>query len=163
MSEPKPASDERLNVLLLCTGNSCRSQMAEGWARALRPDSVRTYSAGVEPHGMNPRAIKVMAEAGVDISGHHSKHVDELKDIPFDYVITVCDHAHETCPLFPGKTKVLHVGFDDPPRWRERLKPRRRHCYIIAACGIKSVTSSKNSTSICRPKAVKVTSTWMSP
>ncbi|HEX4793581.1 MAG TPA: arsenate reductase ArsC [Humisphaera sp.] len=116
MSESRPASNKPLNVLFLCTGNSCRSQMAEGWAKALRPDLVSAYSAGVEPHGMNARAIKAMAEAGVDISGHHSKHVDELKEIPFDYVITVCDHAHETCPLFPGKTKVLHVGFDDPPR-----------------------------------------------
>jgi arsenate reductase len=106
----------KLKILFLCTGNSCRSQMAEGWAKKLRGDSVEAYSAGVEPHGMNPRAMKVMAEAGADISGHHSKHVDELKAVPFDYVVTVCDHANETCPLFPGKTKVIHVGFDDPPR-----------------------------------------------
>jgi arsenate reductase len=111
-----PSSNSKLNVLFLCTGNSCRSQMAEGWARKLQGNTVNAYSAGVEPHGMNPRAIRVMDEAGVDISGHHSKHVDELKDISFDYVITVCDQAHEACPLFPGKTKVVHVGFDDPPR-----------------------------------------------
>jgi arsenate reductase len=90
--------------------------MAEGWVRALKNDAIEAHSAGVEPHGMNQRAIAVMAEAGVDISGHWSKHVDELKEIPFDFVVTVCDHAHETCPLFPGKTQVVHVGFDDPPR-----------------------------------------------
>jgi len=109
----------KLKILFLCTGNSCRSQMAEGWARQLKSAEIDPYSAGVEPHGMNPRAIKVMAEAGVDITTHHSKHVDELKDIPFDYVVTVCDHANETCPLFPGKTKKIHVGFDDPPRLAE--------------------------------------------
>lgn len=107
---------DKLKVLFLCTGNSCRSQMAEGWARALKGGAVEAYSAGVEPHGMNPRAVQVMREAGVDISGHHSKHVDELKDVPLDYVITVCDQANESCPLFPGKTKIIHVGFDDPPR-----------------------------------------------
>src|SRR5688500_9349452 len=107
---------DKTKVMFLCTGNSCRSQMAEGWARALRGDLIDAYSAGVEPHGMNPRAVKAMAEVGVDITGQHSKHVDEVKDVPFDYVITVCDHAHETCHLFPGKTKVVHGGFDDPPR-----------------------------------------------
>jgi len=107
---------DRLKILFLCTGNSCRSQMAEGFARALKSDLIDAHSAGVEPHGMNERAIKVMAEAGVVISGHRSKHVDELKDVAFDYVVTVCDHASETCPLFPGRTKVVHVGFDDPPR-----------------------------------------------
>jgi arsenate reductase len=106
----------KLKVLFLCTGNSCRSQMAEGWGKALRGDVIEAYSAGVEPHGMNALAVQVMREAGVDISGHRSKHVDELKDVPLDYVVTVCDHANETCPLFPGRTKVIHVGFDDPPR-----------------------------------------------
>src|SRR5437016_12365020 len=106
----------KLKILFLCTGNSCRSQMAEGFARALKSDVIDAYSAGVEPHGMNPRAVRAMAEAGVDITGQRSKHVDELNDIPLDYVVTVCDHAHETCPLFPGKTRVVHVGFDDPPR-----------------------------------------------
>jgi arsenate reductase len=106
----------KLKVLFLCTGNSCRSQMAEGWAHALKPDLIDAYSAGVEPHGMNPRAIQVMKEAGVDITPQHSKHLDEIKHIPFDYVITVCDHAHESCPLFPGNTKIIHVAFDDPPR-----------------------------------------------
>lgn len=102
-------------VLFLCTGNSCRSQMAEGWARALKGDVIEAYSAGIETHGLNPNAVKVMDEAGVDISGHTSKNVATLLDVPFDYVVTVCGHAHETCPMFPGKAKVVHVGFDDPP------------------------------------------------
>jgi arsenate reductase len=105
----------KLRILFLCTGNSCRSQMAEGWARALKPDEIEAYSAGVDPHGMNARAIKVMAEAGVDITSHWSKHARDLPRVEFDYVVTVCDHAHETCPIFPGKTKVVYVGFEDPP------------------------------------------------
>jgi arsenate reductase (thioredoxin) len=107
---------EKLNVLFLCTGNSCRSQMAEGWTRFLKGDVVEAYSAGVQPHGIDPRAIRAMAEAGIDISNHHSKDVSTLESIDFDFVITVCDRAHESCPFFPAKTKVLHVGFDDPPR-----------------------------------------------
>ncbi len=116
-----PMPDKR-KVLFLCTGNSCRSQMAEGWARHLKPDTIDAYSAGVEPHGMNARAVRVMREAGVDLSGHRSKHVDELKDIPFDWVVTVCDHAHESCPLFPGATRIVHIGFDDPPRLAQSAK-----------------------------------------
>lgn len=104
-----------LNLLFLCTGNSCRSQMAEGWARHLKTGIIEAYSAGIETHGINPLAVHVMAEAGVDISKHRSKHVNEVMDIPFDYVITVCGHAHENCPFFPGKATVIHVGFDDPP------------------------------------------------
>ena len=107
---------DKLKVLFLCTGNSCRSQMAEGFARALNGDVIEPYSAGTEPHGMNRLAVRAMAEAGVDISGHHSKHVNELKDVPLDVVVTVCDHANETCPIFPGKVKRLHIGFDDPPK-----------------------------------------------
>ena len=106
----------RLKVLFLCTGNSCRSQMAEGWARQLKADAVEPYSAGIETHGLNPLAVQVMAEAGVDISNHRSKNVSELMEIPFDYVVTVCGNAAETCPMFPGKARVVHVGFDDPPR-----------------------------------------------
>jgi arsenate reductase len=106
----------KLRVLFLCTGNSCRSQMAEGWARRLKSDNIDPHSAGVEPHGMNKLAIQVMMETGVDISQQRSKHVDELKDVPFDYVVTVCDDAYEACPVFQEKTKVVHVGFDDPPR-----------------------------------------------
>lgn len=105
-----------LKILFLCTGNSCRSQMAEGWTRHLKGDSVEAYSAGIETHGLNPDAVRVMAEAGVDISGQRSQHIDEFRDIPLDHVVTVCSHAHESCPVFPGKTKVTHVGFDDPPR-----------------------------------------------
>lgn len=112
----------KLKVLFLCTGNSCRSQMAEGWAKSLRGDSIEAYSAGVEPHGMNARAVKAMAEAGVDINGQHSKHLDELKGVTFDYVVTVCDHANEACPIFSGTTKVVHVGFDDPPRLAQTAK-----------------------------------------
>lgn len=105
-----------LKILFLCTGNSCRSQMAEGWAKKLKPQTVEAYSAGIETHGMNPRAVKVMAEAGVDISSQRSKLAAELADVPFDYVVTVCSHANENCPLFSGRAKVVHVGFDDPPR-----------------------------------------------
>ena len=105
----------KLNVLFLCTGNACRSQMAEGWARALKGDVIEAYSAGIEAHGLNPYAVKVMAEAGVDISGQESKRVETLLQVPFDYVVTVCGHARERCPLFPGPAKVVHVGFDDPP------------------------------------------------
>ena len=90
--------------------------MAEGWARYLKSDRFEAFSAGVETHGLNPNAVKVMAEVGVDISGHHSQHIDEYRDVELDYVITVCGHAHESCPVFPGRTKVTHVGFDDPPR-----------------------------------------------
>jgi arsenate reductase len=102
-------------VLFLCTGNSCRSQMAEGWARHLKGDVMEPYSAGIETHGLNPRAVAAMAEAGVDISHHRSTHLHELADVDFDYVVTVCSHAHESCPVFPGRAKVVHVGFDDPP------------------------------------------------
>ncbi|AQQ10184.1 Arsenate reductase [Sedimentisphaera cyanobacteriorum] len=110
---------ENLKVLFLCTGNSCRSQMAEGWARNLKSDCIEPYSAGIETHGLNPNAVKVMAEAGVDISGHRSKHLNELRNIEFDYVVTVCGHANENCPMFPGKTKVVHAGFEDPPKLAE--------------------------------------------
>ncbi len=110
------ATKRKVKVLFLCTGNSCRSQMAEGWARHLKGEVIEPYSAGIEAHGLNPHAVRVMAEAGVDISGHRSKHLDEVRDIPFDYVVTVCDHAHEHCPFFPGRAKVIHVAFDDPPR-----------------------------------------------
>lgn len=113
---PDTNAEEKLKVLFLCTGNSCRSQMAEGWARALKGDVIEAYSAGIETHGLNPNAVKVMAEAGVDISGHRSKLVDNLMGVDFDYVVTVCGHAHESCPMFTGKAKVIHVGFDDPPK-----------------------------------------------
>lgn len=110
------SAQPKTRILFLCTGNSCRSQMAEGWAKHLKEDLIESHSAGIETHGLNPDAVKAMAEAGVDISAHRSKKVEEILDIPFDYVVTVCDHAHETCPVFPGKAKVVHRGFDDPPR-----------------------------------------------
>ncbi|HNV49205.1 MAG TPA: arsenate reductase ArsC [Spirochaetota bacterium] len=109
----------KTKILFLCTGNSCRSQMAEGWANHLKGDAIEAYSAGVAPHSLDPRAVRAMADAGVDISGHHSKHVSELVGIEFDYVVTVCGHAQETCPFFPGKTKVVHAGFEDPPKLAE--------------------------------------------
>lgn len=106
----------KLQLLFLCTGNSCRSQMAEGWARHLKSHVLDAYSAGVETHGLNPNAVSVMAEVGIDISNHKSQHIDEFKDTALDVVVTVCGHAHESCPVFPGKTRVVHVGFDDPPK-----------------------------------------------
>lgn len=107
--------DKKTKVLFLCTGNSCRSQMAEGWARWLKSETIEAYSAGVDPGDLDPLAVKVMAEAGVDISMQRSKHISELQAIPFDYVVTVCDNARQRCPLFPGASRVIHVGFDDPP------------------------------------------------
>lgn len=111
----------KLKILFLCTGNSCRSQMAEGWARQLKCDVIEAYSAGIETHGMNPHAVKVMAEAGVDISNQFSKTPADIGPVEFDYVVTVCGHADEHCPAFPGKTKVVHVGFEDPPRLTKHL------------------------------------------
>lgn len=95
--------------------------MAEGWARALRGDALEAYSAGIETHGLNPHAVAVMAEAGVDISGHRSKTPAEIGPVEFDYVVTVCGHADEHCPVFPGGTRVVHAGFDDPPRLTKHL------------------------------------------
>ena len=111
-----------LKILFLCTGNSCRSQMAEGWTRHLRGDRIEAYSAGIEAHGLNPDAIWVMAEAGVDISGQRSKHLSELRGVEFDYVVTVCDQARESCPVFGGRAKAVHVGFDDPPSLAAQAK-----------------------------------------
>ncbi|MBN1409778.1 MAG: arsenate reductase ArsC [Spirochaetales bacterium] len=115
---------DKIRILFLCTGNSCRSQMAEGWARHLKGEILDPYSAGIEIHGLNPNAVKVMKEAGVDISGHKSKNVtDFLRDgSEFDFVVTVCGHANETCPVFPAKTRIIHQGFDDPPRLAETAK-----------------------------------------
>ncbi|HPB30496.1 MAG TPA: arsenate reductase ArsC [Candidatus Sumerlaeota bacterium] len=107
---------ERLEVLFLCTGNSCRSQMAEGWTRRLKGNVIEPFSAGIETHGLNPLAVKVMAEAGVDIGGQTSKTLAALSDREFDFVVTLCGHARENCPLFPGRARVVHVGFDDPPK-----------------------------------------------
>lgn len=104
----------KIKVLFLCTGNSCRSQMAEGWAKQLKNDEIEAYSAGIEKHGLNPYAVTVMAEAGVDITSQQSQLVSELPIDNFDWVVTLCGHANETCPFFPGRK--IHVGFDDPPK-----------------------------------------------
>jgi len=116
------ADKDRIRILFLCTGNACRSQMAEGWARHLKGDVLEPYSAGIEPRGLDPRAVRVMAEAGVDISGHRSKPLDDLAGVDFDVVVTVCDRARESCPVFPGRTRRVHVGLDDPPRLADRAK-----------------------------------------
>ena len=115
-------SSDKLKILFLCTGNACRSQMAEGWTRHLKGDRIDVWSAGIETHGLDQKAVKVMAEAGVDISGHRSKHLNEVIDIPFDVVITVCDRARESCPLFPRPVKKVHAGFDDPPALSKNAK-----------------------------------------
>jgi arsenate reductase len=104
------------NVLVLCTGNSCRSQLAEGYLRYFAGEKARIYSAGIETHGVNQKAVQVMAEDGLDISHHTSNHVDEYLAVPFDYVITVCDNASEACPFFPGQTKRFHYNFPDPAK-----------------------------------------------
>ncbi len=109
-----PENEEKIKILFLCTGNSCRSQMAEGWAKALKSDVIEAFSAGIRPIGVSDRAAIAMAEAGVDISDQRSKHIDELRDIDFDYVITLCDNARQQCPVFSGKAKVIHRAFDDP-------------------------------------------------
>jgi arsenate reductase (thioredoxin) len=103
-------------ILILCTGNSCRSQMAEGYLRSFAKGKAMVYSAGIETHGVNPKAIAVMKEDGIDISGHTSNNVNEYQDIDFDYVITVCDHANERCPIFPSRAKRFHQNFPDPAR-----------------------------------------------
>jgi arsenate reductase len=133
-------SDQKIKVLFLCTGNSCRSQMAEGWTRAIHGDAIEAYSAGVETHGLNPSAVKVMAEAGVDISGHTSQHIDEFKDVGLDMVVTVCAHAHESCPVFPGKTRVVHAGFDDPPKMAAEVEgeEEKLECYRTVRDEIRS-------------------------
>ena len=109
----------KLKILYLCTGNSCRSQMAEGWTRYLRGESIETWSAGTTPKSLDPRAVEVMREAGVDISGQRSNAVEELIDLELDYVVTVCDGAHESCPVFPGRARIVHRGFEDPPKLAE--------------------------------------------
>ncbi|HEY9560261.1 MAG TPA: arsenate reductase ArsC [Anseongella sp.] len=105
-----------IKILVLCTGNSCRSQIAEGYLRHFAGDAAEVYSAGIETHGVNPRAIQTMKEDGLDISGHTSNHVDEYAGIDFDFVITVCDNARENCPYFPTKAQKFHHNFPDPAR-----------------------------------------------
>ncbi|MFN6037704.1 MAG: arsenate reductase ArsC [Bacteroidota bacterium] len=108
--------EKKKKILVLCTGNSCRSQIAEGYLQYFSGDNSEVYSAGVETHGVNPRAIKIMAEDDIDISTHTSNHVDEYKNIDFDLVLTVCDHAREVCPYFPTNAKKIHHNFPDPAK-----------------------------------------------
>ena len=103
-------------MLFLCTGNACRSQIAEAWVRHLKAEVVEPYSAGTHPRGLDPLAVKAMAEVGLDISGQPSKALSDVSHIPFEYVVTVCSDAHESCPVFPSRAQVVHVSFDDPPR-----------------------------------------------
>jgi len=110
-----PQNESMPKVMFLCTGNSCRSQMAEGWAAYLHRDVLEACSAGTNPHGLNPMAVRAMAEVGVDISHHQSKTIEETQPETLDVVVTVCGHAHETCPVFHGEAQVVHRGFDDPP------------------------------------------------
>jgi len=105
-----------MNILVLCTGNSCRSQLAEGYLRKFAADKANIYSAGIETHGVNPKAIAIMKEDGIDISNHTSNNVDEYANIDFDYIITVCDNAKEACPVFPSKAKKFHFNFPDPAK-----------------------------------------------
>lgn len=115
-------NEKKFKILYLCTGNSCRSQIAEGFTRHLKKDQIDAYSAGVDPKGIDPRATKVIAEVGIDISHQQSKSTDDIKDMEFDFVITLCDNAQKTCPTFPAKTSVIHVGFEDPPRLAENVQ-----------------------------------------
>jgi arsenate reductase len=114
--------ERKKKILFLCTGNSCRSQMAEAWTRHLRDNNFEAYSAGIRPKGLDPRAVKVMAEIGIDISLQKSKDIDSLGPIEFDYVITLCDNARESCPYYPAKTQLIHRGFDDPPSLAQDAK-----------------------------------------
>jgi arsenate reductase len=113
---------KKQKILFLCTGNSCRSQMAEGWTRALKGDLYEVHSAGIETHGLNPYAVRAMKEAGIDISGHKSELLSDKLSLKLDHVITVCDNAKESCPLFPGKTHVMHRSFEDPPRLAKEIE-----------------------------------------
>lgn len=120
-----------MSILFLCTGNSCRSQMAEGFCRHFKGNEINAFSAGIETHGLNANAVQVMKELGIDISHHKSKTVEELGDEAFDYVITVCGHADESCPVFPAKTRIIHRGFDDPPQLAKDAKTQEEalDCY----------------------------------
>lgn len=135
----------RKNVLFLCTGNSCRSQMAEGWARHFHGDAIESFSAGIQAHGMNPNAMQVMKEAGIDISNQSSKLADTLNDVDLDLVITVCGHADENCPAFLTKAKLVHVGFEDPPKLAKEAADEQAalDCYRKVRDEIKIFVESK--------------------
>ena len=115
----------KMKILFLCTGNSCRSQMAEGWARHLKSDLIQPFSAGIEAHGLNLNAVKVMKEEGVDITQQKSQRIEEVETIPFDVVITVCGYADDNCPVFSCSTKVVHRGFDAPPKLAQTAKTEK--------------------------------------
>lgn len=110
---------DKIKILFLCSGNSCRSQMAEAWTNTLKADEFKAYSAGVEPKRVDPRAVKAMTEMGIDISGQKSKDIDSLGNMEFDYVVTLCDNAKESCPFFPARTRLIHREVDDPPKLAE--------------------------------------------
>lgn len=122
---------KKIKLLFLCTGNSCRSQIAEAWARHLKNDVIEAYSAGVKASDLNENAVKVMAEKNIDISKQRSKNIDEYKKIDFDYIITLCSHAHETCPTVFSKSKIIHKGFDDPPEMAKNFtnNEKKLNCY----------------------------------
>lgn len=113
--------EKKIKILYLCTGNSCRSQMAEGWTRHLKSNQIEAFSAGIETHGLNPHMVKVMDEAGVDVSNQKSENIRDFAEHDLDVVVTVCGHAHETCPVFPANCKVVHTGFPDPPKMAKEL------------------------------------------
>ena len=117
------------NILFLCTGNSCRSQMAEALCRDLKGDIYEVYSAGTERHGLNPRAVKVLAESGLDIRSHSSKTLEDLGEIEFDQVVTVCANADQSCPTFSGNAIITHVGFDDPPTLAQNTQSEEQALY----------------------------------
>ena len=141
-------TDQKLKLLFLCTGNSCRSQMAEGWTRHLKGEQIEAYSAGIETHGLNPHMVKVMAEAGVDVTSQKSENIREFADTQLDVVVTVCGHAHETCPVFPANCKVVHSGFPDPPKMAKELAEQgasddeQLECYRKVRDKIKSYVES---------------------
>jgi len=145
-------SSKKLKVLFLCTGNSCRSQMAEGWAHALQSDLIEAYSAGVEPHGMNPTAIKVMQEAGVDIGNQKSEHVNDYLNMPLDYVIAVCGNANDKRPTFARTVKVIYHPFDDPPKLAKELENEedQLNCYRRVRDEIKSYVSTMTPASLAK-------------
>jgi arsenate reductase len=117
---------DKIKILFLCTGNSCRSQMAEAWTNTLKADLFQAFSAGVAPKQVDPRAVKAMDEAGIDISTQKSKDIDSLGHMEFDYVVTLCDNARESCPFFPARTRLMHLGFDDPPRLAENAEDEQK-------------------------------------
>ena len=141
-------TEQKLKLLFLCTGNSCRSQMAEGWTRHLKGELIEAYSAGIETHGLNPHMVKVMAEVGVDVTSQKSENIRDFADTKLDVVVTVCGHAHETCPVFPANCKVVHSGFPDPPKMAKELaeegasEDEQLECYRKVRDEIKSYVES---------------------